>query len=234
MLQCTLQTYPHIWLSSVKRKIFHELCSWACCLIKFNHSHDLCSCSCLLLALPHFRLPGHILSNDLPWKVYGMQHHYFLNNIMFCCNVSVCMQVCAHLFLFITGFAVSSNIPSSTQWVLPSALHYVVLMPDGLAMIAKNLTYECSACKCIQTPYCSAYKTSASPPSSQCPAVERASNRTKMQIWLLQCICIFCTLLWSAELGAGREIWLGQNKTQLSSIPVDIDEKVTCAGEGHF
>lgn len=26
------------------------------------------------------------------------------------------------------------------------------------------------------------------------------------------CICI-CTLLWSAELGAGREIWLGLNKT---------------------
>lgn len=31
-------------------------------------------------------------------------------------------------------------------------------------------------------------------------------------MWLLQCICI-CTLLWSAELGAGREIWLGLNKT---------------------
>lgn len=40
----------------------------------------------------------------------------------------------------------------------------------------------------------------------------RASNRTKMQMWLLQCICI-CTLLWSAELGAGREIRLGLNKT---------------------
>lgn len=95
-----------------------------------------CSCSCLLLALPHFRLPGHILSNDLPWKVHGMQHHYFPNNIMFCCNVSVFMQIFAHLFLFVSGFAVSSNLHSSMQQVLPSALHCMVLIPDGLAMIA--------------------------------------------------------------------------------------------------
>lgn len=96
----------------------------------------LCSCSCLPLAFPHFRLPGHILSNDLPWKVYGMQHHCFPNNIMFFCNVSVCMQVFAHSFLFIIAFAVRSNLPSSMEQVLPSALHCRALIPHGLVMNA--------------------------------------------------------------------------------------------------
>lgn len=66
-------------------------------------------------------------------------------------------------------------------------------------------------CKCIQTPYCSAYKTSASPPSSQCPAVKSIKQNKNANV--ASAVHLHCTLLWSAELGTGREIWLGLNRT---------------------
>lgn len=171
----------------------HFMSSWACCLIKFNHSHD--PCSCLLLALPHFRLPGHILSNDLPWKVYGMQHHYSPNNIMLCFNVSVCMQVFAHLSLFITGFAVSSNLPSSMQQVPPSAFHHLLLIPDGLAVIAWNLTYECCVCKCPQTPLLLCLQDISFPSFLPVSCSQEHPTEQKCKCGLCSAFAFFCTLV---------------------------------------
>lgn len=86
-----------------------------------------------------------------------------------------CLSACKSLPIYFSSslyllLATTSLVPCSKYFPLPSITWYQSLM--GWQWITQNVSYECCVCKCIQTPYCSACKTSASPPSSQCPAVK--------------------------------------------------------------
>lgn len=98
-----------------------------------------------------------------------------ITSVIISCFSVAWLSACKYLpIYFSSSSTISNNLPSSMgsgYRVLLPAFHYKVLIPDGMATNAENWTFECCVCKYIHTFYCSAYKTSASPPSFQCPAV---------------------------------------------------------------
>lgn len=99
-------------------------------------------------------------------------------------------------------------------------------------MNASNLSFECCICKYIHILYCSAYKISACPLSSQCPGVTSSEQNKNAYVasavhWYLHAALV-C--------GADEKIWLdgSEQNSQLCSIPMDFDELVNCASQEHF